>query len=71
MRVVPSAVIKESELENEDGALRWSFDLLVPGSKKITEIGVDALTGKVIEDKVESAKDEADEAKEHHHKKQG
>ncbi len=73
MQTVPNATIKESELENEDGSLRWSFDLTTPGSKKITEVGVDAVTGKVVENKVESEKDEADEEKgekkEHHKKK--
>ena len=73
LQTVPNATVKESELETEDGGLRWSFDLKTPGSKKITEVGVDAVTGKVIENKVESEKDEAkeekDEEKDEHHKK--
>lgn len=70
---VPNATIRSSELEEEDGGLRWSFDLTTPGSKKTTEVGVDALTGKIVENKVESEKDEKkegkDEKEEHHHKK--
>ena len=61
LQTVPSATVKAAELEEEDGILRWSFDLNTPGSKKITEVGVDAVTGKVVENKVENAKDEAKE----------
>lgn len=61
LAAVPNATIKESELEEEDGGLRWSFDLKTPGSKKITEIGVDAVTGKVVENKAENEKDEVKE----------
>ena len=76
LAAVPNATVKEAELEEEDGGLRWSFDLKTPGSKKTTEVGVDAVTDKVVENKVESEKDEAkekagdkeDEKKEHEHK---
>ena len=72
LNAVPNATVKESELENEDGRLRWSFDLTTPGRKGITEVGVDAMTGKIVENKVENAKedaDEADEGKKEHHRK--
>jgi uncharacterized membrane protein YkoI len=45
---VPNGTIKESELENEDGKLQWSFDVATPDSKDITEVNVDAITGEVI-----------------------
>lgn len=61
LAAVPNATVKEAELEEEDGGLRWSFDLKTPGSKRITEVGVDAITGKIVENKVESEKDEAKE----------
>lgn len=61
LAAVPNSTVKDAELEEEDGGLRWSFDLTTPGSKKITEVGVDAITGKIIENKVESEKDEAKE----------
>ncbi len=61
LKAVPNAKVKEAEIEDEDGSLRWSFDLTVAGSKDITEVGVDAVTGKVVENKVESKKDEAKE----------
>jgi hypothetical protein len=64
LAAVPNATVKSAELEEEKGKLIWSFDLNTPGSQNITEVGVDALSGKVVENKVETAKDEADEAKE-------
>lgn len=44
----PGGTIKEGELENDDGKLIWWFDLVTPGSKDLTEISVDAMTGGVI-----------------------
>ena len=61
---VPNGVIKDSELEKEDGKLQWSFDVATPGSKEITEVNVDAMTGNVISADKESAADEAKEAAE-------
>lgn len=61
LAAVPNATVKAAELEEEDGGLRWSFDLKTPGTKKITEVGVDAVTGKIVENKVENEKDEAGE----------
>jgi len=48
LAVVPDGKIKSSWIENEDGKILWSFDVVTPGSKKITEVGVNALTGKVV-----------------------
>lgn len=45
---VPGGTIKESELDRENGALIWYFDLTTRGSSAITEVAVDALTGYVI-----------------------
>ncbi len=56
--------MKDSELEREHGKLIWSFDLTTPKTKEITEVAVDAKTGKVIDVHVETAKDEAKEAAE-------
>jgi uncharacterized membrane protein YkoI len=53
------AVIKDSELEKEDGKRIWSFDLSAGG--KAREVWVDANTGAVIKDVVETPADEADE----------
>jgi uncharacterized membrane protein YkoI len=61
---VPNGTIKESEIEKEKGKLIWSFDIATPGTKDITEVNVDAMTGALIAVEVEKASDEAKEAKE-------
>ena len=45
---VPGGSIKEGELEKEKGKLIWSFDIATPGTKDITEVQVDAVTGEVV-----------------------
>jgi uncharacterized membrane protein YkoI len=44
----PGGTIKEGELETEKGRLIWSFDIATPGSNDITEVQVDAQTGKLV-----------------------
>lgn len=61
---VPRGSVQSAELEEEGGSLRWTFDLKTPGSRRLTEVGVDARTGKVIERRVESAREEAREERE-------
>ncbi|MEO8634579.1 MAG: PepSY domain-containing protein [Gemmatimonadales bacterium] len=64
MRAAPSgSKIKEAELEEEKGVLIYSFDLSVPGKTGTQEVGVDARTGKIVENSYESDADEAAEAK--------
>lgn len=60
---VPRSSVQSAELEEEGGSLRWTFDLRTPGSRRVTEVGVDARTGKVIEKRMESAREEAREAR--------
>ena len=60
---VPGGTIKEGELEKEKGKLIWSFDIAKPGTKDITEVNVDAVTGQVVDVAVEKASDEAKEKK--------
>ena len=59
---VPDGKIKAAELEKEHGKLIWSFDIFMPKSKNITEIQVDAKTGKIVSTQVETPKDQAAEA---------
>ena len=59
---VPDGKIKSSELEKEKGKLIWSFDISMPKSKNITEVQVDAITGKVISVEVETPEQQAKEA---------
>jgi hypothetical protein len=59
---VPDGIIKSAELEREHGLLIWSFDIAKPGTKNITEVQVDAKTGKIASVKIETPKDQATEA---------
>jgi Peptidase propeptide and YPEB domain len=68
---VPGGTIKEGELEEEKGKLIWSFDIAKEGTKDITEVNIDAMTGAVIAVDVETPKDEAKEAKEEAKEKKG
>jgi hypothetical protein len=45
---VTNGRIKSSELENEMHRLVWSFDISQPKTRSITEILVDAYTGKIV-----------------------
>ena len=45
---VPGGSIKETELEKEKGRLIWSIELGTPGTKEITEVNVDALSGEIV-----------------------
>ena len=60
---VPGGTIKEGELEKEKGKLIWSFDITTPGSKEITEVAVDAITGDVVAVDKETPAQEAKEQK--------
>lgn len=59
---VPEGKVKSTELEKENGKLIWSFDIALPKSKNITEVQVDAKTGKIVSTEVETPKDQAKEA---------
>jgi hypothetical protein len=59
---VPDGIIRSAELEREQGLLIWSFDIAKPGTKNITEVQVDAKTGKIASVKIETPKDQATEA---------
>jgi uncharacterized membrane protein YkoI len=51
--------IKEGELEREDGKLIYSFDIKT--KEGIKEVQIDAIDGKVVSVKTETAEDEAKE----------
>ena len=59
---VRDGMIKSAELEREHGLLIWSFDIAKPDTKNITEVQVDAKTGKIASVKIETLKDQATEA---------
>jgi uncharacterized membrane protein YkoI len=56
---VPNGKIKSGELEREHGKLVWSFDISMPHSKNVTEVQVDAKTGKIAAVAIETPKNEA------------
>jgi uncharacterized membrane protein YkoI len=58
---VPNGKIKSGELEMEHGKLVWSFDISMPHSKNITEVQVDAKTGKIAAVELETPKNQAKE----------
>ena len=59
---VSRGIVKSAEIEKEKGHLVWSFDIARPGTHDITEILVDAKTGKIISTQTESPRDQAKEA---------
>ena len=58
---VPNGAIKESELEKEHGKIIWSFDVATPGTRDITEVNVDAITGAIVSVEHETAEQQAKE----------
>jgi uncharacterized membrane protein YkoI len=59
---VPGGAVSSSELEKEHGKLVWSFDIAKAGSKNVTEVQVDAKTGKIVSTKTETPDQEHKEA---------
>jgi len=59
---IRGGIVKSAELEKEHGLLIWSFDIAKPGTKNITEIQVDAKTGRIASVQIETPKDQAKEA---------
>lgn len=58
----PGGKIESSELEVEHGKLLWSFDIKRPGMRNITEVQVDAKTGKILSVESETPKKQVLEA---------
>ena len=58
---VSGGTIKEGDIEKEKGKLMWSFDIATPGTKDITEVQVDAMTGTIIDISKETVADQAKE----------
>ena len=66
---MPKGKVKEGELEEENGKLVWSFDIASPGTKAITEVHVDAVTGEVVSIEKEIPADQKKDKKEDAKKK--
>ena len=63
LAAVPGGKIQSEELEREKGKLVYSFDIKVEKESGVEEVGVDAMTGKIVEKKHESPKSEKAEKK--------
>ena len=66
---VKGGTIKSAELEKENGVLVWSFDVGQPGKKDVSEVWVDATTGKITKVDVETPITQKKEAAEDKAKK--
>lgn len=62
LAAVPSGTIRSAELETESGKLVWSFDIKGPQTSVITEIQVDANTGRVVSKRLESVSEQRKES---------
>ena len=60
---VPHGTLKSSELEKEHGRLIWTFDIAQPSVPGLTEVHIDAKTGKLVAVKKESPAQESKENK--------
>ena len=60
---VPGGTIKEGEIEKEKCKVIWSFDIATPGTKDITEVQVDAMTGAIVDIAKETVADQEKEKK--------
>lgn len=59
---IPGATITSAEIENEGGALIYTFDMKIAGKKGTEEVNVDAMTGKMLKREHEDAAAEKKEA---------
>ena len=57
LRLVRGGSIVSGELERENGRLVWLFDVSIPGSRNLREIQVDARTGAVVSNTLETPSD--------------
>lgn len=62
LKKVPG-VVREEELEKENGKLVYSFDIQVTGQKGVTEVQVSAIDGSIVSMEKEDAASESKEKK--------
>jgi uncharacterized membrane protein YkoI len=58
---VPTGKIQSEEIENEHHTLVWSFDIVKRGTNNVTEVLVNAKTGKIVSINQETPGDQAKE----------
>ena len=59
---VPGGTVQSAELEHENGKHVWSFDIKDPKSANVIEVQVEASTGRIVSQKVETPAEQAKEA---------
>ena len=59
---VPGGKLKGAKLEQENGRLIWSVDIITPLSKKVAAVQVDAHTGQVLSKLAQNPADRAEES---------
>jgi uncharacterized membrane protein YkoI len=59
---VPGGTIQSGELEREHGKLVWSFDIATNSTSHVTEVQVDAKSGKIVSVRAETQAEQAKEA---------
>jgi uncharacterized membrane protein YkoI len=59
---IPEATILSAELEREDGALIYTFDMKLEGREGIEEVHIDAFTGEVLAREQEEEGEEQEQA---------
>jgi hypothetical protein len=69
LAIVKSGAIKCVELEKENGVLVWSVDVAQPLKKDLTDVWIDATTGKITAVEVETSITEKKEVAEQKLKK--
>jgi uncharacterized membrane protein YkoI len=62
LATVVKGTVKSSELEREHRKLIWSFDIATPNTRNITEVQIDAETGKVVATQIETPSKQVNEA---------
>ena len=58
MRLIPNGTIVAQELEREDGGSGWRYSFDIKTAHGTREVGIDAKTGKVLENSIEPAASE-------------
>jgi uncharacterized membrane protein YkoI len=66
---VKRGIIKTVQLQKESGMLIWSVDVAQPGKENLTDVWVDATTGKITAIEIETPNDEKKEVGEEKVKK--
>ena len=59
---VPGGIVESAKLEKEGKMVLWSIDVKMPNSKNITEVHIEASSGKILSIQIETPAQQAAEA---------